>query len=253
MRVLAYHRIDRRIELGVNTVSPRRFREHLRALDAYGLRDWGFQQNGALEGGFLESGRVCVTFDDGYANFAEYAFPALQEYRRGAVLFPVAGYAGRLSRWDSTLPRIRHLSWAELRELSDAGAYIGAHTMTHPFLTRLPARQAREEISASKKAVEDGIGKAVSLFAYPYGDVNRRVARMAEEAGFEAAFTMNPLPGTVGGRFALPRTAVYAFDGRRGFASKIGARGRGAWRRAARLNQFINRCSHANRLLPRFR
>ena len=243
LRVLAYHRIDRRGELGVNTISPRRFRSHLRFLEHVGLR----------EGSLLPpKPGVCFTFDDGYANFAEHAWPALQEYGWGAALFPVAAYVGKESRWDSTWPRARHLGWRQLRQLAQEGVEIGAHTMTHPFLTRLPSEAARAEIADSKKALEDGTGRAVRLFAYPYGDVSDAVARMAEEAGFEAAYTMNPFaPNGAADRFELPRMGVYSIDGRRRFAAKTGARGFRAWKRAARFNQFINRCSYANRLLPR--
>lgn len=195
---------------------------------------------------------VCFTFDDGYANFAEHAWPALQEYGWSAALFPVAAYVGKESRWDSTLPRARHLSWSQLRSLAEEGVEIGAHTMTHPFLTRLPTAKAREEMVDSKKALEDGTGRAVRLLAYPYGDVSETVARLAEETGFEAAYTMNPFASTgAADRYRLPRMGVYSIDGRRRFAAKAGARGLKAWKRAARFNLFINRCSYANRLLPR--
>ncbi len=47
------------------------------------------------------------------------------------------------------------------------GHQIGAHTRTHPVLTEIPAARAREEIAASKKALEDRFGFAVKHFCYP--------------------------------------------------------------------------------------
>jgi peptidoglycan/xylan/chitin deacetylase (PgdA/CDA1 family) len=79
----------------------------------------------------------------------------------------------------------------QLRSLAAAGMTIGAHTMSHPILSRVAENKARAEMAESKERLEDIISRKVSLFAYPNGkpgiDYTRAHVRLAREAGFEAA------------------------------------------------------------------
>jgi peptidoglycan/xylan/chitin deacetylase (PgdA/CDA1 family) len=81
---------------------------------------------------------------------------------------------------------------AQVREWLARGHEIGSHTLTHPWLTRLPPAQAREEIAASKKKLEDCFGRAVEHFCYPYGDWNASVREWVAEAGYRTACTTEP-------------------------------------------------------------
>ena len=78
---------------------------------------------------------------------------------------------------------------AQIREWLAAGHEIGSHTLTHPFLTRISPQRAREEISASKKKLEDRFGRPVRHFCYPYGDWNPAVRDLVMAAGYETACT----------------------------------------------------------------
>lgn len=81
------------------------------------------------------------------------------------------------------------LTWRELRALMADGVTIGAHSRTHPALTRLGAAEARAEIAGSRADLRRELGVAPALFSYPFGDVDRGVADLVAEAGFEAAVT----------------------------------------------------------------
>jgi len=85
------------------------------------------------------------------------------------------------------------LSREMLCALVDQGIEIGAHTISHPILTRLDNSSARHEIEGGKKQLEKIIAKPVRLFAYPNGktgvDFDERHVAMARDAGFDAAFT----------------------------------------------------------------
>ena len=70
-----------------------------------------------------------------------------------------------------------------------AGNDIGSHTLTHPRLTQLAPGRAREEISASRKRLEDLFGRPVRHFCYPYGDWNPAVRDLVREAGYATACT----------------------------------------------------------------
>jgi len=78
---------------------------------------------------------------------------------------------------------------SQVRDWLAAGDDIGSHTLTHPFLTRLAPREAREEIFASKKRLEDLFGRAIEHFCYPYGDWNAAVRDWVIEGGYRTACT----------------------------------------------------------------
>jgi peptidoglycan/xylan/chitin deacetylase (PgdA/CDA1 family) len=73
-----------------------------------------------------------------------------------------------------------------------AGQGIGSHTKTHPRLTQLSIADAREEITGSKKSLEDRFGLAIDHFCYPYGDWNKAVRDLIIEAGYKTAYTSHP-------------------------------------------------------------
>jgi peptidoglycan/xylan/chitin deacetylase (PgdA/CDA1 family) len=110
--------------------------------------------------------------------------------------------------------RFRLLNRAELKQLEAAGMTIGAHSMSHPLLSRLPLELARAEITESRACLEAVLGKRVWAFAYPFGDaqsVTPEILAMAKDAGYAAAF-LN-WGGGLGAElppFAIPRIHVTA-------------------------------------------
>lgn len=81
------------------------------------------------------------------------------------------------------------LGWSELRTLAKEGLAIGAHTVTHPLLTKLGSDEAHGEIRSSIEALrERGFGDA-DVFAYPGGDHDLRIRAVAEAAGCSVAMT----------------------------------------------------------------
>lgn len=108
------------------------------------------------------------------------------------------------------LPDHLMMTTAQVRMLHAAGMGIGAHTVNHPILARLPDAEARDEIAQGKLALEDMIGASVPLFAYPNGkpgeDYESRHVAMARELRFEGAVSTSW--GASRGRpdpFQLPR------------------------------------------------
>ncbi|MEO6929210.1 MAG: polysaccharide deacetylase family protein [Casimicrobiaceae bacterium] len=85
------------------------------------------------------------------------------------------------------------LTRESLQALHRTGLDVGAHTVTHPILARLPAESARQEIVDSKRDLETLLGKPVNLFAYPNGrpddDYSAEHVRMIRDAGFAGAVT----------------------------------------------------------------
>ncbi len=105
---------------------------------------------------------------------------------------------------------LRAMNWAQVREMRDSGLIgFGAHTHTHPILSRCTPEVARREINTSRDRMNAELGSAPSLFAYPNGhddDYTAETANLLKAAGFRAAFTMKPGPARPdNGQFDLPR------------------------------------------------
>lgn len=156
---------------------------------------------------------VVITFDDGCRNVRVHALPVLEETGFRAVVFLVADLLGRTTEWQARAGGVAEplMDEAEIRDWLAAGHAIGSHTCTHPWLTRLSPSAAREEITASRRKLEDRFGVPVRDFCYPYGDFDARVRDLVAEAGYRTAVTTRPgLNGPETPRLELRRwTARY--------------------------------------------
>lgn len=98
----------------------------------------------------------------------------------------------------------------QVRSLRALGMSVGAHTVTHPILTRLSPLAALAEMRESKDELEQILREPVELFAYPNGvpgqDYARDHAAMARECGFGAAVSTAWGAASIDSdRFQLPR------------------------------------------------
>jgi peptidoglycan/xylan/chitin deacetylase (PgdA/CDA1 family) len=89
-------------------------------------------------------------------------------------------------------PGCEPLRWSEVQALREAGMHVGAHGVQHAILTRLPPQAARLELTHSLRTLSERLGTEVCDFAYPNGDADDGVARLAAEAGVRLGFTMQP-------------------------------------------------------------
>lgn len=76
----------------------------------------------------------------------------------------------------------------ELKQLAQFHE-VGAHTISHPHLTRLPSEEIAKEIKSSKEYLENLLNKEIKMFCYPYGEFNETVKNTVKEAGFSGART----------------------------------------------------------------
>jgi len=80
------------------------------------------------------------------------------------------------------------LGWDDLKILSEEGVTIGAHSRTHPLMTRISNQQVSDEISGAQQDIETMLGKALPIFCYPGGAYNDAVCSIAKDAGIELGF-----------------------------------------------------------------
>ena len=176
-----------RVRLKGLYMSAALFRQQLAELKAAGF------QSGSLRdcSGPLKPRQIVLTFDDGYVNVLQHATGALAQTQFNAIQFLPVNFLGKSNEWDVALGEASEpiMDASQVRDWLAAGHDIGSHTLTHPFLTRLAPGQAREEISASKKELEDLFGRSIEHFCYPYGDWNSVVRDWVMEAGYRTAST----------------------------------------------------------------
>ncbi len=87
------------------------------------------------------------------------------------------------------------LNWDEIYEMAENNIDFGAHTVTHPLLSRLRPKEVRDEVTQSKRQIERSLGKPVTTFAYPYGGpdhFNPQNMEVLKESGFTCAVTCIP-------------------------------------------------------------
>lgn len=245
-RILCYHKVDPRLELGVTRISPRRFARQIERLAADGWRTLTLDELAACARGERAAApnELALTFDDGYRALRDHAFPVLHAHGFTATCFVITAYAGRLNRWDVAYGgrRFAHLAWRDMRRWQARGITFASHTVTHPRLTWLDGAQAAHELYGSR----DDLGRALDAppraVSYPFGASGAREHSLAREAGYDIGLTL--AAAWTGDVMALPRLPVYLWSPLRP--------GVGPLRRVERVAATIaNRASVGTALLQR--
>ena len=192
--ILTYHKIGPRprgARLKGLYLSHKLFAAQLAELKSAGFKS--ITLDDALQNGSLTTApaRIVITFDDGFQNTLEHALDPLRENQFRAIQFIVAGCIGQQNIWDGPDGEVPAtlMDASQIREWLAAGHQIGSHSLTHPGLTQLDLKVAREEICSSKKLLEDQFGIGIHHFCYPYGDWNPAIRDLVREAGYLSACT----------------------------------------------------------------
>jgi peptidoglycan/xylan/chitin deacetylase (PgdA/CDA1 family) len=259
-QILLYHRVNDVQDPFFDTVPVAAFerqmtllRDHFRVLPLEDLVERKARND-------VPDDAVAITFDDGYRDNFENAFPVLRRLGLPATIFVTTGTVGsKAGLWhdrvldafrqtgvaavsidgkpyplrylaerrealraclgklrrsdprarDAEIERIiaalevpeagatgwNKLDWDQIAVMSNAGITFGAHTVTHPILTRVTPGEAVTEIADSRRAIESRLGRPVRLFAYPNGgrgDFDEAVKRAVRDAGFACGATALP-------------------------------------------------------------
>jgi peptidoglycan/xylan/chitin deacetylase (PgdA/CDA1 family) len=106
----------------------------------------------------------------------------------------------------------RMLNWKHVCEMHRGGVEFGAHTMTHPAVSRLQSSDFSEELARSKLLLEKGLGAPIEDFAYPFGkleDMSEAAESFLRACGYRsAATTIEGFNSTGANPFALRRIQI---------------------------------------------
>ncbi len=176
INVLMYHSISERV--GPTNIPEKTFESQIGVLQECGyqavsLADFAKWHAGELE---LSERAVVITFDDGFADFAEHAVPKLLKYNWSATNFIPTGKIGGCEDWDDG-PSRELLDWDQVIRLAGQGIDFGGHSVRHVDLTTLPPDDLHTEIRQSHDEIEKRLGTAPTSFAPPYGKLNETVRK----------------------------------------------------------------------------
>ncbi len=186
------------------SVPPDHFQAQMDYLASKGYHSVSLDELGAalLSNAPLPPKSLVLTFDDGYADFHDAAFPILRAHNFKGVNFVITGLVGAPG----------YLSWPQIDEMKNSGfVTFGAHTVTHRALGTLSNESVKTEVTDSKNVLAGHLGSPVNWLAYPYGGgaFSPRVVNIVRQTGYIGAF------GTQYGRyqstdvmFSLPRVRI---------------------------------------------
>jgi peptidoglycan/xylan/chitin deacetylase (PgdA/CDA1 family) len=122
---------------------------------------------------------VLLTFDDACVSDYTHAYPRLA-LDPGFISFVPVEWVGHK----------RRISWEMMREMHRNGISFGSHGLSHIDLTTLENRKLKRELEVSKSTLEDKLGSAVNLLAFPFGRFSKLVCDTALEVGYTHLFTI---------------------------------------------------------------
>ena len=226
-RILIYHSIHPSYPLSIRPANFERQMKYLadnkfRVISLDRLQDF---LDAEEKGNF-----IILSFDDGYADNFDYAFPILKDFNLPAIIFLATRFINQ-DKFDDYYqnarfyPGLRFLNWKQIDLMLSHGISFGSHTHSHIDLDNASSEEIEKEIITSKEIIEEKIGKAVHFFAYPFGqlnNINSKAVGILNKFGFKFAFSS--IWGgfkTVSNPYILPRCLIDYNDTLEDFQSKL--------------------------------
>ncbi len=226
--VLMYHKVWPGISDDL-TITP----EHLAQQWAY-LKQQGYNTLSLPDFiGIIEAGAPCppksllITFDDGYRNNYQYAYPLLKEMGWQATFFIIAETLSLASSKENT-PDTK-MSLAELKALDPEVVQLALHGLHHEHFSKLTSNEIKEVMQQSIAAFDNSGLTYHKVLAYPYGSrpkdaaTNKSMKAFFKEMGLRAAFRIGnqvcKVPAT--DKYELRRIDIKGTDALHEFKIKL--------------------------------
>ncbi|MDE0181155.1 MAG: trypsin-like serine protease [Caldilineaceae bacterium] len=185
------------------SVAPDLFRSHLQTLADAGYTTVSMYDlvEHLNQGAPLPEKPIILTFDDGYRDNYQNAFPLLQEFGMTAMFFVVTDYI------DAQNPV--YMSWDLAREMQAAGMFIESHGRNHASLRNRTDSYLVWQALGSAETIEYELGVRPRFVTYPFGRYDNSTIRVFESAGYWGGVTIEGgATHTTGNLFQLKRVRM---------------------------------------------
>lgn len=216
--ILMYHHISDVVpptELGMSlTVRATRFRQQLDYLKQYGYHTITFNQlfDALYYGGPLPHHPIILTFDDGYDDAYQFAYPILKTHGFSGMFSIITGKVG----WKA------YLNWHQISMMLAGGMQMGSHTVHHVDMGNMllySQTLAEQELQQSQMTLQRHLGIVIQQFCYPSGEpfkhgslaLQQEIVALLAADGYVGATTDPGMTGTYQSSltpFVLLRTRV---------------------------------------------
>ena len=219
--ILMYHSISE--ATGPTSIDSRTFAVQIEALAATGLPTIALDN--LLKPSAPRS--IVVTFDDGFCDFDEVAWPILRDHGIRPIVYLPSGCMGGEEDWNgANMPRRPLMGWDRVEALAGEGVIFGAHSVTHSDLSTLEPLELEREIVRSGQEINDRIGLTVRHFAPPYGSATPAVRRCIAQNYLTSVGTKLGIAGPKSDIHDLPRLEMYYFTDPARWQAHLDGRGR---------------------------
>lgn len=203
--VVEYHHVSEKTPKSTS-ITPAQFKAHLDYLSAqqFNVVALEFLVDKLRKGEPLPDKTIAITFDDAYISVYETALPLLKTKGWPFTVFVNSNSVGQSSLF---------MNWAQLKAMAAQGVTIANHSRSHAHLVRRLKGEAEadwrlritQDILAAQTSLQQHIGRAPKIFAYPYGEYDVPTRALLKQLGYVAFGQQSgPLP-TSGDLQALPR------------------------------------------------
>ncbi len=158
------------------------FEKHLEEFSkpTYNVKPLEYILDTIINDGKLEDNTIGISVDDADRSFLTVAWPRFKEKGFPVTLFVTTSTIVENNK--------NYLNWDEIRQLQKEGVVIGGHSHTHNHLADYTLEEFQKEIEQSNKIFLKEIGKIPSLYAYPYGEADKKLFDLLKKYKYKVAF-----------------------------------------------------------------
>lgn len=149
---------------------------------------------------------IVLTFDDGYQNFYQHAFPALAARGLRATVFLISSRVGADAERRYRDERAAYVVRSEVREMEAQGIEFQSHSVSHRNLKTLSDAEALSELTASREELQRFVHRPITVFAYPFGGNEPHTHELVQAAGYRSAHSVS---AGLDGAYARLRGSVH--------------------------------------------
>lgn len=188
-RILMLHRVVEQRSEGENReleITPEFLRRTIESYRQQGHRFVSIDEAcDIISKGHTNHPFVCLTFDDGYQDNYDIAYPILKQMEVPFAIYVTTGFIdNRIPiRWyrDEKLG----INTESLKTMdADPLCTIGAHTVSHPKLNNLSPQEQQKEIEQSLQELESLLVHPIHHFSYPHGAYNADTLKIVNDCHF---------------------------------------------------------------------